>query len=245
MRAALGEQREPLLRESRPERGVETSAGRAPSRRNWAMRAPCRLRGSTPALGCLPPVRRRCAARIRCPWNHVPAKWPHIRAALKRAGSEQAGRAKTISITEVDALPAPGAPPVRGFGLDDPRRCQRTIGRPLRRPRQLVEHGTEGRVIPGRPEDSGAGWHARTAGSVTVAGRPVLPKGRVNGDRPAPGQALNRALRNLIVAGRAKRSFIVSRELLLDQPPKGLRSLRQACRRLDRRSFCALPHPAG
>jgi GNAT superfamily N-acetyltransferase len=47
----------------------------------------------------------------------IPAQWPHIRAALERAGFTHRGRVETIFISDVNALPAPGAPPVEGLTL--------------------------------------------------------------------------------------------------------------------------------
>ena len=58
-------------------------------------------------------------------------------------------------------------------------------------------------------------------------------KGQHIGSGQAPVKKYNRQLRDLIAAGKAEPSFIVSHELPLDQAPEALRALRQAGRGLD------------
>ena len=69
------------------------------------------------------------------------------------------------------------------------------------------------------PEDPGAANELAKQGRVAFEFGTFFTKGQRMGTGQAPVKRYNRALRDLIIAGRARPSFIVSHELGLDEAP--------------------------
>ncbi|MGY1714568.1 glutathione-independent formaldehyde dehydrogenase [Geodermatophilus sp. SYSU D01106] len=71
------------------------------------------------------------------------------------------------------------------------------------------------------PSDPGASTDLAKEGRIPFQYGQFFTKGQSMGTGQAPVKRYNRQLRDLIVAGRARPSFIVSHELPLDQAPEG------------------------
>jgi threonine dehydrogenase-like Zn-dependent dehydrogenase len=82
------------------------------------------------------------------------------------------------------------------------------------------------------PQDPGASDELAKQGKLAFDYGMFWFKGQHIGSGQAPVKRYNRQLRDLIAAGKAEPSFIVSHELP-STGPGGLRALRQAGRRLD------------
>ena len=63
-------------------------------------------------------VRQYAAGELPAPGVYgVPEQWPHIRAIYERAGFAHDGHTEIVYIANVDELPRPGCPPVKGLSL--------------------------------------------------------------------------------------------------------------------------------
>jgi glutathione-independent formaldehyde dehydrogenase len=71
------------------------------------------------------------------------------------------------------------------------------------------------------PQDPGASDEIPSEGRITWQYGEFFTKGQRMGTGQCPVKRYNRPLRDLIVAGKAKPSFIVSPELSLDEAPEG------------------------
>ena len=69
------------------------------------------------------------------------------------------------------------------------------------------------------PEDPQAADRGRAARPDRLRLRHLLPEGAADGHRPVPGQAVQQQLRDLIIAGRATPSLLVSHELRWTRRP--------------------------